>query len=276
MSLKNKIFNTLTDRLLGAIGINRPGARMSKFLGKLNPVFEIELSGKKCKFYCPNDLIYWRAVTFWTKEPETLQWIDSFNPGDTLFDVGANIGLYTIYAGLRGIRVMAFEPQALNYNILNRNVYLNDLGAEVTCLNLAIADKKKFGHLYISEFVEGGALNNFGGSKDWNKKEFRPDFKQGMLAYSLDEFVKENPGMVPQHIKIDVDGIEDLIIKGAMKLLKHRKVRSVLIEINEELKEHLKIIEILKESGFKVKSRNQSELFETSDFKHCFNYIFKK
>ena len=56
----------------------------------------------------------YRAHTFETKEPETLRWISSFESTDTLLDIGANIGIYTLFAASNHHTVIALEPDALN------------------------------------------------------------------------------------------------------------------------------------------------------------------
>ena len=61
---------------------------------------KIIIHGKKINFYAPNHLIRFRLNTFWTKEPETLEWIRSFkkkNKTIIFWDIGANVGLYSIY-----------------------------------------------------------------------------------------------------------------------------------------------------------------------------------
>ena len=51
-----------------------------------------------------------RAATMLTKQPATIEWIDRFQPGSVFWDIGANVGVYTLYAALRGdTRVVAFE-----------------------------------------------------------------------------------------------------------------------------------------------------------------------
>ena len=58
---------------------------------------------KEIKFFVPNQLLNWRVDTFFTKEPETLEWIDNFEKKEnlTFWDIGANIGLYSIYNSLK-------------------------------------------------------------------------------------------------------------------------------------------------------------------------------
>jgi tRNA G46 methylase TrmB len=77
-----------------------------------------------------------RVNTYSTKEPDTLDWIDAnLRDGDIVFDIGANIGLYTLYAAKRNPRctVYAFEPAFQNFASLCRNIALNALTNVVPC-----------------------------------------------------------------------------------------------------------------------------------------------
>lgn len=67
-----------------------------------------------------------RAKTYSIKEPDTLDWIDSFEPDSCYFDIGANIGQYSLYPAKKygdKIQVYAFEPQSNNYYVLNKNIF---------------------------------------------------------------------------------------------------------------------------------------------------------
>ena len=86
----------------------------------------INVLDKKIKFFVPNKLLNWRVDTFFTKEPETLEWIDNFEKKENLifWDIGANIGLYSIYNSLKNPKstTIAFEPSSSNLRILTRNI----------------------------------------------------------------------------------------------------------------------------------------------------------
>ena len=64
----------------------------------MNRVQEVEHQGVRLKFTVPNALNRFRVETFATKEPETLEWIDCFPDDTVLWDTGANVGLYSVYA----------------------------------------------------------------------------------------------------------------------------------------------------------------------------------
>lgn len=274
MNLKRKLFNLISDIAIRFFGFNNPSNLAVKFIEKIEPHKNVSLNGTNISFYSPNELIYWRIISIQTKEPETIEWIDRFQTGETLFDIGANVGLYTIYAAKKGINVYSFEPHSQNFAIVNRNISLNGLDRTVSAFNLAFADKDDIDFLYVSDITSGSAMNNFGETKDWNKNTITDYFRQGILSMTIDSFLKRKPAWFPDHIKIDVDGIEDKIIAGAKNTISDKRLKSVLIEINEDLKEHVEIVRILKNSGLEVSQRRQSEIFQDSQYKSCFNYIF--
>src|SRR5688572_28729201 len=64
------------------------------------PVAELNLDGRVVRYGVASTLCRWRVDTLFTKEPGTIDWMESFTPGDVFVDVGANIGLYSVYAGI--------------------------------------------------------------------------------------------------------------------------------------------------------------------------------
>ena len=94
-----------------------------------------------------------RAKGLLTKQKATIAWIDGFAPDSVFWDIGANIGSYTLYAALRpDIRVVAFEPAAVNYFILAANCELNAFGERVDCLPIGVGADKSVERLDVSQF----------------------------------------------------------------------------------------------------------------------------
>jgi len=105
---------------------------------------------------------------FATSEPETLAWIDSFEPPCRFWDVGANIGVFSTYAGLRaGIEVRAFEPAAASYASLCRNIEANGLGHRVQPYCIALSDRTELGRLNLSGTNAGSVFNAFESTVDY-------------------------------------------------------------------------------------------------------------
>jgi FkbM family methyltransferase len=172
------------------------------------------------------------AIGFHDEEPETLGWIDGFAPGDVLYDIGAATGLFSMYAALMpGVVVYAFEPKATSFGVLIEHLALNGLGERVFPLCLALSDKGEATRLTLSTLAAGSGGNSVGGAPD-QFGLIHSVFSQGVLAYRLDDLIDTFTLPAPTHLKIDVDGVEGLILAGAPRTL--RRVKSVLIEVEGE------------------------------------------
>ena len=165
---------------------------------------------------------------FHDDEPETLQWIDNFKNGDVYWDIGANIGLYTLYAALgTGIEVYAFEPSALNYKLLIEHLKLNRLDQAVVALPVAFSDTTAVDSIFTHHGVPGSGSSLFTPQSQFG--EYKAAFTQGIVSYEMDRFRMDFNLSQPDHVKIDVDGIEPRIIRGGIKTLSG--VKSLLIEV---------------------------------------------
>ena len=196
------------------------------------------------KFFVPDNLNDWRALTFASKEPETLAWIDTFENSSVFWDVGANIGLYSIYAAQKkSCKVVAIEPSIFNLEILAKNIALNKAERFVTIFPIAFTNKNSQGLFSMSSDEVGGALSTFG--KDYGYDGKKLDFKfqfQG-IGIRMDNAVDLWGLDQPNYVKIDVDGIEHLVLEGFGEKLK--KVKSLLIEVNRDFEEQTVAIEHL-------------------------------
>ena len=244
----------------------------------------IKILGKEIKFFVPNQLLEWRVDTYFSKEPETLEWIDSFQEKENLifWDIGANIGLYSIYNYLKHPKsiTIAFEPSSSNLRVLTRNISINNLEKNIKVVSIPLTNKENiFQEMKEGQFVEGGALNSFGEKFDFEGKEFKPTMKYNLLGTTINYFLENSILDIPDYIKIDVDGIEHLILEGGDKFLNDKKVKSLSIEINENFKEQYdKVLNLMNKYEFKLlhKKHNDDMLSEQSKFKNTYNYIFKK
>lgn len=238
-------------------------------------IIEIE-SPVRIRFHVTNEMVAWRVESLRQKEPETIRWIDTFRPDDLFVDIGANIGLYSLYAAIsRGVQVLAFEPESQNYALLNRNIFINKMDVKIKAYPFAISDEMACSELHVNEFQEGSSCHNFKEMRNFRHEMARFSFSQGCVSMSLDQLVQMGFIPVPQHIKIDVDGIEDRVLKGANQLLENSELKSVLVEINTHLLKHREIIDLMQAKGF-VYSEEQvdSSLCREGVFEGVGNYIF--
>lgn len=212
---------------------------------------EIRVGDHTLRYQTPNTICLRRVQTLVTKEPDTIAWLNSLPRDAVVLDVGANVGMYSVYAAVvRGARVFAFEPEAQNYAVLCDNIVLNALQGSVIAFCAALSDVRRFDRLYLSRIGAGGSSHSFGAEVDPYLKASRADFAQGSIAVTVDEVVAAGAMPVPSHIKIDVDGFEHNVVKGSAQTLRDPAVRSLLIEINPELAEHRAIIAFLEGLGF--------------------------
>ncbi len=271
----DKIFKTLTKR---------------SFLIWFNDFIQersyksIKILDQNVKFFCPNHLLKWRVDTYFTKEPETLEWINSFEKKEDLifWDIGSNIGLYSIYNALKNPKstTIAFEPSSSNLRVLTRNISINNLEKNIKVVSIPLTNKENtFQEMKEGQFIEGGALNSFGEKFDFEGKEFKPIMKYNLLGTTMNYFIENSILDVPDYIKIDVDGIEHLILAGGDKFLNNEKIKSLSIEINEDFKEqYKKVLNLMKKFDFKILHKKHNDDFSSKGkkFFKTYNYIFIK
>jgi len=244
----------------------------------LQPAMTIR-EGTSAVTYCtPNSATRWRVDTLFTKEPDTIEWIRGFEASDILLDIGANVGMYSIFAAkTRGIRVYAFEPESQNYALLYKNIVVNGVSDLVTGYCAALSDEETFSLLYLSDFQLGGSCHTFGAALDPNLRERESEHIQGCFSTTLDRLVERGVLPVPTHIKIDVDGFEHKVLRGCRNTLADRRVKSVLVEINTNLPEHRRVIEEMAAQGFSCSaSQVESAIRQEGPFKGVGNHVFRR
>ena len=211
---------------------------------------ELVLDGRRARFRTPNEMTRWRAKSLFDQEPVTIEWLRAMPQGAVLADIGANVGMYTVFAALRGVQVVAFEPESANYALLNENLRLNRLGGQALALCAALSDRAGVERLYLSKADAGASCHSLGEQVGFDLKPRAAAFAQGALALRFDELVEAGQIPAPDYVKIDVDGFEHKVIRGMERTLRAGKARSLLVELNPALPEHRDIRSFLKTLGF--------------------------
>ena len=254
------------------------------------------LNNKVTIFFCPSSETKRRVDTILIKEPETIDFINNFTEiknkdeaNDLIFfDIGSNIGLYSIYASqtIDKIKVYSFEPSFNNLSILSKNISMNNLNEKIFIMPFSVTEKKESRPFFPSNFYEtmdqeGGAINYFGEinklfvDSSKNKNNF---LTYSTFGTSLDNLIDEKVIPFPDVIKIDTDGQELKILRGSRNLLKNCRTLKLQIELNEKdiahFDESLKILESNK-FVFLKKLRND-EYHKNEKFSEVYNYYFEK
>ena len=248
---------------------------------------QIPNSKNQIKLFAPNYLTNWMSREFFEKEPETIEWINNFkvfNDKKIIFwDIGANLGFYSIYAAKihQNIDVVSFEPSSSNLRILSRNISINNLEDKIGINTLPLGTKDfKFSIFRESKFGEGESNNSYDKNIDFEGKIINQTNSYKLLGTSINKLIDLNILEIPNYIKIDVDGLEHIILSGASKCLSHGNLKGLQIEINENFADqYLSILEIMKQNNFKLisKKRNENlEIYKNKKFLNIYNYYFEK
>ena len=250
---------------------------------ELDNYIKKKIQKKDVIFFVPNRTTKWRVDTLFSKEPETLEWINKFNTknGAVFWDIGANIGLYSLYAASvhEDIEIISFEPSTSNLRVLSRNISINNLSNKVKINQLPLcADSNINLPMYEPEFIEGWAMNSFGKSSDYLGKNFKSKQKYNLYGTNIDFYIENKILKVPNYIKIDVDGLEYEILQGAKTCLSDKKLESISIELSENnQKQYGTVIKIMKEFDFKLKHKKHAEIFDNNNkFSKLYNFVFER
>jgi FkbM family methyltransferase len=170
---------------------------------------------------------HWPETGQSSYEPEVSNTMARFvRPGDFAIDVGANIGWFTIIlsrlVGENGL-VLALEPDPRNFQILLDNVSLNQI-VNVQAVEVALCEQDCTTKFWMMDHGGYSSLIKYANS-------FR--YKE-LLARSLDSLLAPSMGLVPRVIKIDCEGAEESILRGAEKVLR-QGVDCVIVEFNFQI-----------------------------------------
>jgi FkbM family methyltransferase len=234
--------------------------------------------GHRIVYRTPNDLTTGRVRTILTKEPDTIQWLESMPLKSVFLDVGANVGMYSMFAAvMRQAEVYAFEPESQNYALLNANIEANNMSGQVLAFPLALSDQSRMDRLYLQGFVAGGSCNSFGEEVGFDLQQRSSGFVQGAYSVSIDQLVDAGSLPLPDFIKLDVDGFEHKVLRGAAKTLANPKVKEILVELNTHLEEHRSVIEWLRSLGFDYDERQaKGALRKAGPFEGVGEFIFRR
>ncbi len=253
--------STLTDDESGEI-ISRSAAYETS-----RPVVVFDIDGKRLSLQAPNRICAWRATTLFTKEPETIAWINGMPGTAILYDVGANIGLYSVWAAFtRGVTVMAFEPEASNFAILNENIRGNALSDHCTPFCLGVSDVTGLGRMMVQSGGSGqsGHQVQLTAGERFKVADQSPAY-QGISTVTLDHVVYDRGFPCPTHLKIDVDGLEPAVVRGAQQLIRDPRLKSVMIELMIKRDAHNAIIETLVEAGFEKNAAMEQAILDRTE-----------
>ena len=242
----------------------------------MNCIDTIQTKSGPLKIHCPNETSRLRSKRALIREVETIEWINSFSKGDVFWDIGSNIGVFSLYAAkVPEATVVSFEILPWNCAALENNLTLNELHDKVSVFGFGVSDKVETIPVNIPEQASmfGGAGGQIKRTVDTHGRPFKPMYTMNALGYTMDELTKI-PGIpFPTHIKMDIDGNEDKAIAGAEKTLSDPRLKSLMFEL--ELEGRDAVLEIISKHNFtlvKACSSVTGEAFDST--KNGGNHFF--
>jgi FkbM family methyltransferase len=244
-------------RFAGRILQRLPGSFVAILKSELRPVGRLDYAPKTI-LMCLNSPWQVYRLRSCAKEPETVQWLErELRPGDCLYDVGANVGAYSLVAfAITGgnARVFAFEPGFGTFAELCRNIHLNDAQESITPLAIALGSQQGLANFRYSDTTPGAALHSWGTNGSW--VSHGPDLVLPTATYELDALIVTLGLPPPTLLKVDVDGPELEVLEGAAQTLLLPSLRTILIELDGRLEASQRAEALIVSKGFRVRSRH--------------------
>ncbi|MXW91874.1 MAG: FkbM family methyltransferase [Rhodospirillaceae bacterium] len=223
---------------------------------------DTETEGGTLRFSTPSRRLAQFALQGPKSEPDTAAWIERLPENAVLWDIGAHMGIFSLYAALRpGVRVLAFEPGAASYAILNRNIEINGMADRIRAYPITLAGSTRLDFLNMANTAAGGSMQGFGTERDQYGKVIRTTFRQAGVGFSIDDFVRLFSPPAPTHVKIDVDGIEAEILRGGRDTLSAPDVQGMIVEIQGDLDSahNQEIYRLMNELGFRGRPKESPD-----------------
>ena len=245
----------------------------------LNAHLTTEASGG-IRYSCASQTEYRRIKKPKPWDGQIDEWIEGFTTGDVFYDIGANIGVFSLLAAKRHgrhVRVFSFEPAFDTFAALSRNILLNKLEAFVTPLQIALFDQTGLQPFHYQELGAGAALHAVGEAVDYTLRRFEPAAVQPVLAFTLDDLVESFGLPRPTRIKLDVDGTESRVLAGAARTLSAGRC-DLWVELSDSAADDSRtahVMETLTGLGFKVGTRIDHEGAPDA-YPHVYDVLFTR
>jgi FkbM family methyltransferase len=217
-----------------------------------------------------------RNRSFWLRDPLThertvfggLQQL--VRPGDVVYDVGANLGLYTrfLVTAFGASRVLAFEPMRNNIELLKKNIAVDPATAQrVSVLELALGDADGEELLQVDDVMSASASLDrvrVGRPAEGREQLGLPPVTEKVVVKRLDTLLKESNLPAPNVIKVDIEGAEQLFLAGATETLAKHRPR-LIMEMHEPAttKQVLKTLEGLGYSTYGYAREGSSNIWRS-------------
>jgi FkbM family methyltransferase len=248
------LMRILAKTILKVLRIHGRSRWSNEFIQVIDPSITVEVPGfesisdePRIWFRTGHGRLFWRATKTPSLDLDTNNWIAKFVESDVFYDVGANIGLYSIMATkFMKVRTYALEIDLMNARMLYENISMNGCEEKIMVLPIGLDNKSSEEILYLKSMSYGDALHNL---REPNKMVRSPILSQMKVpVFKLDDLIKVLGLPSPTKLKIDVDGVDLAVLEGSSNAL--TTVTSLIIEYMPNSQTRQKIHDLLGNHGF--------------------------
>jgi FkbM family methyltransferase len=217
--------------------VRRFHRRLLELRQRLTRQVEVTDGPRGYRFSCKSVREFNRCLKMFSKEPGTVDWIaKDFKPGEVFYDIGANIGIFSIQAA-RGMgpggKVYAFEPHSANFTRLVENISCNGLQEVVIPCNFPLNSREGFAYFNYDSTDPGSSNSQLSSSLEEPDTSRPAAMAELKYATSIDRLIESGTILPAHHVKIDIDGKELDVLKGMINFLKSpKRPRTVQVELN--------------------------------------------
>jgi FkbM family methyltransferase len=181
-------------------------------------------------------------------------------PGDVFYDIGANIGVFSIQAARRVEphgKVYAFEPHSANFARLVENVICNRLQGVVVSCNIPLHSREGFAYFLYESTTPGTANGQLSAILTAGDSRAPAMMSELKYATSIDRLIERGRIVPPHHVKIDIDGNELEVLQGMIRLLQSpQRPRTLQVELNGHRNEE--IVTLMQGLGYRLNVKHYS------------------
>ncbi len=211
------------------------------------------IDGTTASFVVSSPKEYARASTVHGERPVIADVLRTLDSDDVFYDIGANVGTYTCFAGQRvdDGNVIAFEPHPANVDRLRENATLNEIQLEV--LSVALSNEHGVSELDVSGVEDRAGVGTHSLSTGDTERSIEIETVEG------DRIIEEGRVPSPSVIKIDVEGAEQLVLEGLTSTLESGQCHTVYCEVHPDRISDFggserELRELLTESGYTIQT----------------------
>jgi FkbM family methyltransferase len=247
ISISNQILRVVSDFIINFFLLKYLGFLRNILLQKLISCTSISVNSIKIFLKDGNERLYLFNKVSFVIEKDLINWINTFKNKDTFYDIGSNVGMFSIYAAKKKINVFSFEPHYANLETFLYNIRLNNVQKNIISFPILLSDKIKVEKFFLRDLTSSAAKNEIAHKKSkyilGEKINFRSKNKSiqknilksaltiNTFTNTLDNIIDKYNILRPTKVKIDVDGAELMILKGFKNNLQY--VSEIMIEMYE-------------------------------------------